>query len=392
MFRFLHTADWQVGKPYRRIQEDSKRAILQRERIAVIHRIAGHARENTVDAVMVAGDLFDSPTPTSSVLLEVLEAIGQMAVPVLIIPGNHDHGGAGSVWHREDFRRHQPDLAANLQILLNRRPLELDQAVVLPCPLLRQQDSRDPTFWLQGYDWDELPNNKPRILLAHGGVQGFKAKDYDTDDDEQGQANNCLDLNALPNGSVDYVALGDWHALMKVTSTVWYPGTPEPDRFDRGEANQRSQILLVDAARGTPPQVHPLPTGGLHWHNLKVSLNSSSDLAQLEQQLQDCLGGRIARDLVRIDVDGSLNLADQQRWEQLCTDLNNRLLRLRVKGTIQRTPDIKELRALIDQQENPLIAQVATQLQKTIDAEGTHELANLALVELHRLINRIPQD
>ena len=67
-------------------------------------------------------------------------------------------------------------------------------------------------------------------------------------------------------------------------------------------------------------------------------------------------------------------------------------MRLRVKGTIQRTPDIQELRALIDQQENPLIAQVATQLQKTIDAEGTHELANLALVELHRLINRIPED
>ena len=392
MFRFLHTADWQVGKPYRRIQEDSKRAILQRERIAVIHRIAGHARENTVDAVMVAGDLFDSPTPTSSVLLEVLEAIGHMTVPVLIIPGNHDHGGAGSVWHREDFRRHQPDLAANLQILLNRRPLELDQAVVLPCPLLRQRDSRDPTFWLHGVDWDKIPENKPRILLAHGGVQSFAARYYDSDDDNQGQALNCLDLNALPSGSVDYVALGDWHALMEVTPSTWYPGTPEPDRFDRGEANQRSQILLVNVARGTPPEVNPLSTGRLRWHNLTVSLNSSMDLAQLEQQLQDCLGGRVARDLVSIEVEGSLNLADQQRWEQLCTDLNNRLLRLRVKGTIQKTPDIGELRALIEQQENPLVARVASQLQEKIDAEETSELANLALVELHRLINRIPED
>ena len=392
MFRFLHTADWQVGKPFRQIQEGSKRAILQRERIAMIHRIAGHAREHTVDAVMVAGDLFDSPTPTSSILLEVLEAIGHMTVPVVIIPGNHDHGGAGSVWHREDFRRHQPDLAANLQILLNRRPLELDQAVVLPCPLLRQRDSRDPTFWLHGVDWDKIPENKPRILLAHGGVQGFAARDYDSDDDDQGQALNCLDLNALPSGSVDYVALGDWHALMEVTPSTWYPGTPEPDRFDRGEANHRSQILLVNVARGTPPEVNPLPTGRLRWHNLTVSLNSSTDLAQLEQQLQDCLGGRVARDLVRIEVDGSLNLADQQRWEQLCTDLNDRLLRLRVKGTIQKTPDIGELRALIEQQENPLVARVASQLQEKIDAEETSELANLALVELHRLINRIPED
>ena len=90
MFRFLHTADWQVGKPYRHIQDETKRAVLQRERLAVIHRIAALAKEHQVDAVLVAGDLFDSPTPTSGVLLEVLEAIGAMDVPVLVIPGNHD--------------------------------------------------------------------------------------------------------------------------------------------------------------------------------------------------------------------------------------------------------------------------------------------------------------
>ena len=173
MFRFLHTADWQVGKPYRHIQDETKRAVLQRERLAVIHRIAALAKEHQVDAVLVAGDLFDSPTPTSGVLLEVLEAIGAMDVPVLVIPGNHDHGGAGSVWHRDDLRRHQPELAANLQVLLQRRPVELEQAVILPCPLLRQRDSRDPTFWLRDRNWDGLTAEKPRILLAHGGVQGL---------------------------------------------------------------------------------------------------------------------------------------------------------------------------------------------------------------------------
>ena len=392
MFRFLHTADWQVGKPYRRIQDEGKRAILQRQRIAVIARIAEHALTNSVDAVLVAGDLFDSPTPTSGVLVEVLEAIGHMAVPVLVIPGNHDHGGAGSVWHRDDFRRHQPELASNLQVLLNRKPLELDQAVVLPCPLLRQRDSRDPTFWLRDRNWDGLATDKPRILLAHGGVQGFSARDYDTDDDDQGQALNCLDLKALPEGAIDYTALGDWHGLMEVTPSTWYSGTPEPDRFDRGNANQRSQVLLVEVSRGEHPQVRPLPTGGLTWHTMAVTLNGGGDLDQLERHLKEQLSGRVARDLLRLEVSGSLNLVDQQRWEQLCSDLNDRLLRLRVKGTIQLTPDIRELNELIDQQDNPLISRVAAQLQDTIHAEGTGELANLALVELHRLINRIPED
>ena len=169
VFRFLHTADWQVGKPYRHIRTRPN-ALYWRERLAVIQRIAAR-RGHQVDAVLVAGDLFDSPTPTSGVLLEVLEAIGAMDVPVLVIPGNHDHGGAGSVWHRDDLRRHQPELAANLQVLLQRRPVELEQAVILPCPLLRQRDSRDPTFWLRDRNWDALAADKPRILLAHGGIQ-----------------------------------------------------------------------------------------------------------------------------------------------------------------------------------------------------------------------------
>ncbi|MGB1416812.1 MAG: metallophosphoesterase family protein [Synechococcus sp.] len=390
MFRFLHTADWQVGKPYRRIQDDSKRAILQRERIAVIARIASHARDHQVDAVLVAGDLFDSPTPTSGVLLEVLEAIGRMTVPVLVIPGNHDHGGAGSVWHRDDFRRHQPELAGNLQVLLTRKPLELDQAIVLPCPLLRQQDSRDPTFWLRDRNWDGLTAEKPRILLAHGGVQGFAARDYDRDDEDQGQTLNCLDLNALPTGAIDYTALGDWHGLMEVTPSTWYPGTPEPDRFDRGNANQRSQVLLVELERGERPQVKPLPTGGLHWHTLAVSLNGPADLDRLDRDLKHHLNGRVARDLLRLEVSGSLNLRDQQRWDQLCSDLSDRLLRLRVKGSIRQAPDSLELQELIDQQDNPLMARVAAQLRATMNTEQTGDLAHLALVELHRLIHQIP--
>lgn len=389
MFRFLHTADWQVGKPYRHIQDETKRAVLQRERLAVIHRIAALAKEHQVDAVLVAGDLFDSPTPTSGVLLEVLEAIGAMDVPVLVIPGNHDHGGAGSVWHRDDLRRHQPELAANLQVLLQRRPVELEQAVILPCPLLRQRDSRDPTFWLRDRNWDALAADKPRILLAHGGIQGFAARDYDDGGSAQGQSLNRLDLQAIPDGVIDYTALGDWHALMQVNASTWYPGTPEQDRFDRGDNNQRSQVLLVTAARSEPPQVKVLATGVLRWHTLQMQLNGGEDIDQLEAQLQACVGNRIAKDLVRLEVDGGLNLAEHARWDQLCRDLNDRLLRLRVKGSLRHMPEESERQALIDQQDNPLVAKVASELQQRIDAQDNQELAGRALVELHRLIHRI---
>ena len=120
MTRFIHTADWQIGKPYRQIADEQKRFKLQQERLNAIGRIRDAARMQAAAFVVVAGDLFFSPTPPTTAVLEVLEAIGEMEIPVLVIPGNHDHGALGTVWHREDFQRHQRRMAPNLRLLLER--------------------------------------------------------------------------------------------------------------------------------------------------------------------------------------------------------------------------------------------------------------------------------
>lgn len=61
--RFIHTADWQIGKPYRQIANEQKRFKLQQERLNAIGRIRDAARIQDAAFVVVAGDLFDSPTP-----------------------------------------------------------------------------------------------------------------------------------------------------------------------------------------------------------------------------------------------------------------------------------------------------------------------------------------
>ena len=276
MLRLLHTADWQIGKPYGTVADEQKRYRLQQERLAAVGRIREQALLHSAQLVLVAGDLFDSTAPATTAVLEVLESIGAIALPVLVIPGNHDHGAPGTIWHRDDFQRHQRQLAPNLQLLVDRSPVLLEQAVVLPCPLLRNQDNSDPCAWLQALDWSTLPAELPRIVLAHGGVHGFGGRDYDGDEDAPAGANNLIDLSALPASQIDYIALGDWHNLKQVSERAWYPGTPEPDRFDQGDANQRGQVLLVELERGALPQVRPQPTGRLRWHNLRFRFSSTS--------------------------------------------------------------------------------------------------------------------
>ena len=410
LVRILHSADWQIGKPYKFVGDPQKRFRLQEERLRALGRIEAAARSQGARAVVVAGDLFDSTTVAISTAMEVLEAIGAMALPVLVIPGNHDHGAPGGIWDSPEWQRHRSERAPNLQLLLERQPLELEELLVLPCPLLRKHDASDPTGWIRGLDWAGLPAGKPRLVIAHGGIQGFSGRDYGAEASwgsapdpagpgavsgpsrapEPDGAINRIDLAQLPLGELDYIALGDWHNLKQVGPKAWYCGTPEPDRHDQGEANQRGQVLRVDLGRGQEPQVQVMPTGRLGWHNLAMQLATDADLEQLEARIRACIGGRVNQDLLRLELSGSLSLAAHRRYGALLADLEHQLLDLRLKGGCDQAPQAEELAALTERPADPLIARVAQELQARLARqEGIDEAAaaisRAALCELFRL-------
>jgi ribosomal protein S3AE len=53
--KIIHTADWQIGKPFAGIEDDYKRALVRKERIDAVDRIADVAREEGAGLVLVAG-------------------------------------------------------------------------------------------------------------------------------------------------------------------------------------------------------------------------------------------------------------------------------------------------------------------------------------------------
>lgn len=393
----IHSADWQIGKPYGRVADTDKRSRLRQARIEAIGRIAEHCSARSAAALVVAGDLFDAPTPAASDVSAVCAALGAIGCPVLVIPGNHDHGGAGSVWHDAFFLAERNRRAPNVQVLLERQPLELEQLVVLPCPLLRRSDSADPCAWLSQLDWSALPAAKPRLVLAHGSIQGFGATDQagdrstDSDDENPPNANNLLRLDPRWLEQVDYVALGDWHGLKQVGPKAWYSGTPEPDRFPRHADYRAGVVLQVSLRRGQLPAVEPLPTGTLAWHPVQASLHSDADLERLERELEVLLGDRVGRDLVLLEQRGSLSLGAHRRYDALLERLEAQLLRLKRRGHCSEAPGDAELNDLTRRPGDPLIAQVAAALQQELasaasgDADAQEPLQR-ALAELHRAV------
>ncbi|MFC0656214.1 hypothetical protein [Mongoliitalea lutea] len=78
-----------------------------------------------------------------------MKAIGEIPVPVYVIPGNHDHGAMGTVWHQSYFLEERLTLAPNLHLLVEAVLVELEEVILLPCPLLRRHVNSDLTEWLR---------------------------------------------------------------------------------------------------------------------------------------------------------------------------------------------------------------------------------------------------
>lgn len=382
--RFLHTADWQLGKPFAGVGDLSKRALLQNERLTVIQRIGDTAREQRAEFVLIAGDLFDSSSATKATVAGACSAIGAIGVPVFVIPGNHDHGGPDGLWEQEFFQREQARLAPNLHILLKPEPVELPNAVLLPCPLLRRHEMGDPTAWLrEAEDFDTRFGDKPRIILAHGSVLDFGS--FSDDEELESGTPNYIDLSRLPAGAFDYVALGDWHGTKQVAAKAWYSGTPELDRFVKGIDHNPGNLLVVEVSRGQLPQVQCVRTGKIGWHELEFSFPDDTGLARLKELVDEKIGTRANQDLLRLHLRGSLGIGASTQLEQMLDAWDARLLRLKLDNQTTIAPSTAELDQLTQRAGDPLLSRVATKLAAMAVSSDVHQaaVARIALRELH---------
>lgn len=290
VFRFIHTADWQLGKPFGGFRPEVT-AALQRARLDVIATIANTARTNGAAHVVVAGDVWDSDLPSDRMVRQPLDAMKAAAdITWWLLPGNHDPASRGGLWDR----LRKGALPPNVRCLCEATPVEAASGVhFLPAPLVSKNPGHDPT---KAMDKMETPPGALRIGVAHGGTA-----------DIGGESGAVIAASRTEHAGLAYLALGDWHGHKKITDKVWYAGTPEPDDFPR---NEPGYVLLVDAEAGRAPQVTPIATGTYHWSRSAMTLTAGEDpVALFEARFQG--GAPRANRLVRLKVSGATGLAER---------------------------------------------------------------------------------
>jgi exonuclease SbcD len=257
--RLLHTSDWHLGRSlHGEPMLDHQRAFLR--------WLVDTAVERRVDAVLVAGDVYDRavpPTDAVAVLDEALAGFAAAAVDVVLTSGNHDSA------IRLGFGR---SLAAHAGVHLRtdlsalRDPIVLDDLAIYGIPYLLP-DAVMTDLGAQRSHASVLSAAVARVkadaaeravekivVLAHAFVTGGA----ETESERDIRVGGIGDVPASVFAGLTYAALGHLHGAQQVAPNARYAGSPMP--FSFSERNHRKSVALVDVADDGAVSVELLAT------------------------------------------------------------------------------------------------------------------------------------
>lgn len=344
---------------------------MAQARFEAVAKIAELATAEQVDAVLVAGDIFDKQALSDNTLRRVINAMSGFAGRWVMLPGNHDAALAESVWTR--LQRLEV-LTPNIEVALEPGVIEYPNlgVAVLVAPLTQRQTHTDLT---EPFDGMQTALGLVRVGLAHGSVAGVLPESADSP--------NPIAPDRAMTARLDFLALGDWHGTKQVDERTWYSGTPEQDRF---KDNDSGNVLIIEIdAPGALLRVTKKRIGKFSWQVRNIEIHGSADV----ERLQEDLHGLGAGDVVRMSVTGLSDYATSERLRKVIEEARARahvleadlsglrveptaadLAAMRVDGAVAEV--VKELRNMQTQPEQAAKANEALKLLfDLMQREGT---------------------
>ncbi|MCR5834814.1 MAG: exonuclease SbcCD subunit D [Selenomonadaceae bacterium] len=249
--RLLHTADWHLGKTL-------KGVTLLEDQKYIIDQIFDIIAEKNIDAVIIAGDIYDRgipPIDAVELFNETLNRFAEKNLPVLIIAGNHDSPTRLN-FGSDFFARH--NIFITSKISDDPKPIVLSddfgevyfslipffEPVEIRAKFLNEDDKRldynEANKIYVDLSRKNIPEGKRSIAVAHvfltGGIESNSERKF-----VGGSAN----VNANIFDGYNYTALGHLHFPHKISAeNIRYGGSPLKYSFD--EANQKKSVTIAD--------------------------------------------------------------------------------------------------------------------------------------------------
>jgi exonuclease SbcD len=290
-FRFLHTADWHLGRVFFNVS-------LLEDQAHVLDQLVDLARETRADALVVAGDVYDRAVPPADAVRLLDETLARLALDlncaVIMIAGNHDSAdrlgfGAALMAERRCFLRGPLRLGADqaAQAGGDSGPVEINgrdgAARFYPIPYAEPAVVREHLQRTDLHSHDAAlgaviqaigapPPDIPNIAVGHC----FAAGGAVSDSERPLSVGGAGQVSTAHFAGFDYTALGHLHRPQAVAQRVHYSGSLL--KYSFSEAGDAKSVNLVELG-DDGPRVE------------RIALSPRRDLRIVEGHLNTLLDG-----------------------------------------------------------------------------------------------------
>lgn len=245
--KILHTADWHLGK---NLHGES----LISEQKHALEQIVQIAQDEQVDAVIIAGDLYDKPVPSieaTKLLEETLQKLNvEMGLPVLAISGNHDSASRlayGSSWYAKNGLHIAGGLKKDLEVVtigdtqfwfVPYHDVQTARYIFEDNSIKNVDEAMQKVVEIINHNADIT---KKQVIIAHAFVAGGLMSDS-----ERSLSIGNVERVSLPAlEQFNYVALGHLHNPNAINHpTIHYSGSPV--KYSFSESNQDKLVKIIE--------------------------------------------------------------------------------------------------------------------------------------------------
>lgn len=300
MVKFLHTADWHIG---RKLQGKD----LLEDQQVVLDNLITEMKKINPDFLIIAGDLYDRSVPSkeaTTLLQKLLVKINiECNIPIFAISGNHDSRerlAIGDAW----FSKYKFYLHTRLEQAFDRIYYEDADIYLLPYfePFEAREYFEDATLTTHNAAtkrvideiYKNLDTNKINILVAHTFVSGG----LETDSEREISVGTVENVAVEVFEKFDYVALGHLHNPNAINEErLKYSGSPMAYSFS--EASQTKGMRLVEVTKESYSEEFIPLKQKRKLHNISASYEEV--LTKEFQQNYDCKNDYFSMELSNLE-------------------------------------------------------------------------------------------